>query len=68
MSLIQKNNDEPEVYLLPIARKIAYSIGSCTMALLLAELKPYAGADDPFAHNRFTTFVENNLCGQFLYK
>lgn len=57
--------DGATTYLEPIIRKQAFIIGSCTMALLIAESKPFVTEKDPYAHNRFTTFVENNLCGNF---
>jgi hypothetical protein len=57
--------DEPELYLETFIRKCAFSISACAMALLLAEAKPFITEQDMFASQRFTTFVENNLCGHF---
>ena len=65
ISAVHKSEDNSSLYLESFARKAAFSIGACTMALLLAEAKPFITEKDPFASTRFTTFVENNLCGHF---
>jgi alkylation response protein AidB-like acyl-CoA dehydrogenase len=57
--------EDSELYLEPFIRRCAFSISACTMALLLAETKPFITELDEFASTRFTTFVENNLCGHF---
>jgi len=64
MAALNKGPD-PELYLGPFIRRCAFSISACTMALLLAEAKPFITELDEFAATRFTTFVENNLCGHF---
>lgn len=65
VAAIGKGEEENSIYLEPIIRKSAFLIGACTMAVLLAEAKPFITEKDQFAPNRFTTFVENNLCGNF---
>lgn len=65
MAGINKSDGKDTMYLEPWARKCAFMVGACTMALLLAEAKPFITESDPFAATRFTTFVENNLCGHF---
>lgn len=65
INAVHKSEDGSSLYLESFARKAAFSIGTCAMALLLAEAKPFITEKDPFAPNRFTTFVENNLCGHF---
>lgn len=65
MAAINKGDGKDIMYLEPWARKCAFSIGACAMALLLAEAKPFTTEPDLFAATRFTTFVENNLCGHF---
>ncbi len=65
ISAVHKSEDKSSLYLEAFARKAVFSIGACTMALLLAESKPFITDKDPFAPNRFTTFVDNNLCGHF---
>ena len=64
MAALHKGS-EPEIYLEPFIRKAAFSISACAMALFLAEIKPFITEQDIFAPTRFTTFVENNLCGHF---
>lgn len=56
---------ETTIYLEPLARKYTFMIAVCAMAVLLAEAKPFITQKDQFAEARFTTFVENNLCGNF---
>lgn len=58
-------DDNATLYLEPIFRKYAFMTGACVMAVLLAEAKPFITEADQFAATRFTTFVENNLCGNF---
>lgn len=65
MAALNKSDGKDTMYLLPWARKCAFMVGTCTMALLLAEAKPFITEPDRFAATRFTTFVENNLCGHF---
>lgn len=65
IAAIHKGEESSSIYLEPIIRKSAFMIGACTMAVLLAEAKPFITEKDQFAPNRFTTFVENNLCGNF---
>ncbi|HXW60458.1 MAG TPA: acyl-CoA dehydrogenase family protein, partial [Myxococcota bacterium] len=65
MAALNKSDGQDPMYLLPWARKCAFMIGTCTMAVLLAEAKPFITEPDRFAATRFTTFVENNLCGHF---
>ena len=65
MHALNKSEADNVIYLESFARKCAFSIGACVMALLLAEAKPFVTEKDPFAQNRFTTFVDNNLCGHF---
>ncbi len=62
---MHKDDGESSIYLVPIIRKSAFNIGACAMAVLLAEAKPFITESNQFAQNRFTTFVENNLCGNF---
>jgi acyl-CoA dehydrogenase len=65
MAAINKSDGKDSIYLEPFARKCAFLVGTCTIALLLAEAKPFITEHDRFAQNRFTTFVENHLCGHF---
>lgn len=65
MNAVHKSGEDSSLYLESFARKATFTIGACTMALLLAEAKPFITEADPFASTRFTTFVENNLCGHF---
>lgn len=65
MVAINKADGSDSLYLEPMARKTAFTVGSCAMALLLAEAKPFITGKDDLAPTRFTTFVENNLCGHF---
>ena len=65
VSYMHKGEQNGSLYLEPVARKYAFLISTCTMAVLLAEAKPFIIETDPFAPTRFTTFVENNLCGNF---
>ncbi|MCA9506885.1 MAG: acyl-CoA dehydrogenase family protein [Myxococcales bacterium] len=65
MNAIHKSEDDSSLYLESFARKAVFTIGTCTAALLLAESKPFITQADSFASTRFTTFVENNLCGHF---
>lgn len=62
---LNKSEDGRAIYLEPFAKKACFTVGACAMALLLAEAKPFVTEADVFASNRFTTFVENNLCGHF---
>lgn len=65
MAAIHKNDGKDTMYLEPWARKCAFMVGICATAILLAEAKPFITEPDRFAATRFTTFVENNLCGHF---
>lgn len=65
MAAILKSEDRSAIYLEPIIRKNSFLVGSCAMAVLLAEAKPFITEQDQFSPARFTTFVENNLCGNF---
>jgi putative acyl-CoA dehydrogenase len=65
IAAIRKGEDDSHIYLEPIIRKCAFMIGVCAMALLLAESKPFITQKDQFTPSRFTTFVENNLVGNF---
>lgn len=65
MLAIHKSDGDCSIYLEPIMRKSAFLIATCAMAVLLAEAKPFIVDQDMFAQARFTTFVENNLCGNF---
>lgn len=65
MAAILKSEDKTSIYLEPIIRKSSFLIGACAMAVLLAEAKPFITEQDQFSPGRFTTFVENNLCGNF---
>ncbi len=65
IAAINKGDDASPIYLEPIMRKSAFLMGACAMAVLLAEAKPFITEKDKFAPTRFTTFVENNLCGYF---
>jgi alkylation response protein AidB-like acyl-CoA dehydrogenase len=65
MFLINKSDKNDTLYLEPTARKYAFVISTCAMAVLLAEAKPFITEADQFSSTRFTTFVENNLCGNF---
>lgn len=65
VAAIHKGEQTSSIYLEPLIRKSAFLMGACTMAVLLAEAKPFITEKDQFAPNRFTTFVENNLCGNF---
>lgn len=65
MTAVAKGEDQSSLYLEAQARKLVFSIGAIYMALLLAENKPFITDIDPFAPTRFSTFVENNLCGHF---
>lgn len=64
MNIVDKG-DDVSLYLEPHIRKAALMIAACTQAVLLAEAKPFITEKDPFASSRFSTFVENNLCGNF---
>jgi alkylation response protein AidB-like acyl-CoA dehydrogenase len=65
MVAVNKGEQDSSIYLEPFIRKTAFLVTTCTMALLLAEAKPFIVEQDHFAPGRFTTFVENNLCGNF---
>lgn len=65
MAAISKGEDKSSTYLEPIIRKSSFLVGTCAMAVLLAESKPFITEQDQFSPLRFTTFVENNLCGNF---
>lgn len=67
ISAIEKSEDSELIYLLPQAKKAAYLVGTCAAALYLAEAKPFITAQDQFSSSRFTTFVENMLCGHFSF-
>lgn len=64
MAAMNKDEDST-LYFEPFVRKYAFMTGACVMAVLLAEAKPFITQADQFAATRFTTFVENNLCGSF---
>lgn len=65
MAAVTKGEQEASIYLEPFIRKCAFLTATCAMAIYLAEAKPFIVEQDMFAHARFTTFVENNLCGNF---
>lgn len=65
IAAVHKGEDASSIYLEPMVRKSTFMIGACAMAVLLAEAKPFITEKDQFAPNRFTIFVENNLCGNF---
>lgn len=65
MAAVGKGEEDATIYLEPFMRKCAFLTATCAMAVLLAESKPFIVEQDKFAASRFTTFVENNLCGNF---
>lgn len=62
MLALSKGDRHETIYLEPIIRKYTFMLGHCTIAILLAESKPFVIDNDQCAASRFSTYVENNLC------